>query len=191
MSKIWNKKIISIPVAFIIGVNILLFKLLDKISTILYTLNLGRVGKNVIIQYGVTLRHPQKITIGSNVKIGRDSSFTAEVPGTITIDDHVQINKSCQIDFSGDVRIGQYSTISESVMIQSHSHGYNPRSKPTGLSLEIGQNVWIGARVIIMHNVRYIGHDSIIAAGSVVTKSVPDNAIVGGNPAKILKTKKV
>ena len=50
----------------------------------------------------------------------------------------------------------------------------------------IGPNVWIGARVIILKGVT-IGEGSIVAAGSVVVKSVPENVMVGGNPARILK----
>lgn len=52
--------------------------------------------------------------------------------------------------------------------------------------VEIGNDVWIGTRVIILPGVK-IGDSSIIGAGAVVTKDVPSYTIVGGNPAKILK----
>lgn len=54
-------------------------------------------------------------------------------------------------------------------------------------SLVINDDVWIGARVIILGNVNSIGRGVIIGAGSVVTKPIPDYAIVGGNPARIIK----
>lgn len=60
--------------------------------------------------------------------------------------------------------------------------GNLPKSK-----LEIKDNVWIGARAIILGNVRTIGTGAIIGAGSVVTKPVPDYAIVAGNPARIIR----
>ncbi|ELA7570041.1 CatB-related O-acetyltransferase [Vibrio alginolyticus] len=50
----------------------------------------------------------------------------------------------------------------------------------------IGNDVWIGVNAIILSGVK-IGHGSIVAAGSVVTKDVPDYSIVGGNPAKVIK----
>lgn len=56
--------------------------------------------------------------------------------------------------------------------------------------LEIDEDVWIGARAIILPGCKKIGAHSIIGAGSVVTHDVPEYAIVGGNPAKILKMRK-
>ena len=56
--------------------------------------------------------------------------------------------------------------------------------------LEIGDDVWIGARVIVLPGCKKGGAHSIIGAGAVVTKDVPDYAIVGGNPAKIIRMRK-
>jgi maltose O-acetyltransferase len=56
--------------------------------------------------------------------------------------------------------------------------------------LEICEDVWIGARVIVLPGCKRIGAHSIIGAGSVVTHDVPDYAIVGGNPAKIIRMRK-
>lgn len=57
--------------------------------------------------------------------------------------------------------------------------------------LIICDDVWIGTRVTILGNVKTIGKGAIIAAGAVVTKPVPDYAIVGGNPAKIIKYRRI
>lgn len=62
------------------------------------------------------------------------------------------------------------------------------RTTPSGLSLEIGSDVWIGHNVKLLEGVT-IGHGAIIAAGSVVTKDVPPYAIVGGVPAKIIRNR--
>ena len=56
--------------------------------------------------------------------------------------------------------------------------------------VEICNDVWIGSRVTILGNVNRIGTGAIVGAGSVVTKPVPDYAIVAGNPARILKYRK-
>lgn len=56
--------------------------------------------------------------------------------------------------------------------------------------LEIGEDVWIGARAIVLPGCTRIGAHSIIGAGAVVTKDVPDYAIVGGNPAKVIRMRK-
>ena len=57
-----------------------------------------------------------------------------------------------------------------------------------GKPVTIGDNVWIGGRAIINPGVT-IGDNAVIASGAVVTKDVPNNVVVGGNPAKIIKTK--
>ena len=61
--------------------------------------------------------------------------------------------------------------------------------KPKDSNILIEDDVWIGARVIISKR-RHIGKGSILAAGAVVTKDVPEYAIVGGNPAKVIKMRK-
>ena len=72
-------------------------------------------------------------------------------------------------------------------MIETHSHGLEPRSKPKKKPLLIEDNVWIGAHVTILPNVNTIGENSIIGAGSIVTKDVKPFSIVAGNPAKHIK----
>lgn len=63
------------------------------------------------------------------------------------------------------------------------------RGKNQGLDIVIGDDVWIGANVIISKR-RHIGTGSILAAGAVVTHDVPDYAIVGGNPANVIRMRK-
>ena len=53
--------------------------------------------------------------------------------------------------------------------------------------MEIGENAFIGAKSVILYNCNRIGKNTVIGVGSIVTKDVPDNAIVAGNPAKIIK----
>ncbi len=58
-------------------------------------------------------------------------------------------------------------------------------------SLEIGSDVWVGQNVIITPSVQRIGNGVVLGAGTVVTKDVPDYAVVGGNPAGILKMRNI
>ena len=77
------------------------------------------------------------------------------------------------------------------VHIYTSTHPLNPREramkKQYGKPVTIGNNVWIGGRAVINPGVK-IGDNSVVASGSVVVKDVPSNVLVGGNPAKIIKT---
>ena len=61
-----------------------------------------------------------------------------------------------------------------------------PADEP-GVALHIGENTFIGLNVIVLYKCNHIGRNVIIGMGSVVTKDIPDNAIVAGNPARIVK----
>ena len=86
----------------------------------------------------------------------------------------------------------------EGVLFQGYGgHSFDNPEEPIGTGaplpgtpLEICEDVWIGARAIIVPGCKHIGAHSIIAAGAVVTKDVPEYAIVGGNPAKVIRMRK-
>lgn len=121
----------------------------------------------------------------------------------INIQRCAHISKDCIIgDNSG---IGAYSIVSKHTMIGNNvmmgeqcfiytvNHAYDRLDIPMikqGVSecepVMIGNDVWIGSRVTILPGVK-IGNGVVIGAGSVVTKDVPDYAVIGGNPAKVIK----
>lgn len=90
--------------------------------------------------------------------------------------------------------VGDYLMMGEDVMFLGGGHGYDRLDVPMGeqgskekTPLTIAGDVWIGARAIILPGCRRIGQGAIIGAGSVVTKDVPDYAIMGGNPAHVIR----
>ena len=92
------------------------------------------------------------------------------------------------------VKIGNYLMMAEDVLFLGGGHKYDRLDIPMchqnaepKTPLEIEDDVWIGARAMILPGCKHIGKGVIIGAGAVVTKDIPDYAIVGGNPAKILK----
>ncbi|KPQ44975.1 MAG: galactoside O-acetyltransferase [Candidatus Methanoperedens nitroreducens] len=98
------------------------------------------------------------------------------------------IAHGCQIDCTGNLKIGRNCVISQETLIYTHEHltKMQIRSEDSVIptSLTIGDNVWIGARAIILPSVTTIGDGSIIGAGSVVTQNLGQYEIVAGNPAR-------
>lgn len=111
----------------------------------------------------------------------------------LSIDDYSGIGSHFFVQ-NTDLTIGKYVMMGEEVMIIGGGHNTKSIDIPMGIQgdlpvseLVICDDVWIGSRVTILGKVSRIGKGCIIGAGSVVTKPVPDYAVVAGNPAKIIK----
>lgn len=184
----WNGKLRGLP-GFISIILVRLFEsIIDRIISCFVKANLNHVGVNVSILRGIMYRYPNNISIGNDVLICDKVSVTSETSaGKLVISDRVTIGRKCKIDFSGELYMNEGVLLSEGVIIETHEHGFDPLSEAVGKKLIIGNNVWIGLKAIIMHNTGSIGANAIVAAGSVVTKPIPANAIVAGIPAKIIK----
>ena len=196
--RVWNGRYSGLLGALVNIVSVMWTRLVNKTVTVLFLGNVGSHGKHIMIMRGVNCRYPGWVEIGNNVIIGKNTSLTAGrcvdyvAPnncrkGYLKIKKGVSIGNHCDIDFSGGVVIGKEAHIAHNVQITTHDHGYDYRNAPLGKPLEIGDEAFIGSRCIILYNCNYIGKKAVIGAGSVVTKDVPDYAIVAGNPAKIIK----
>lgn len=115
--------------------------------------------------------------------------FTTDCGKNTTFGEGVFINSGCRFQDQGGLTIGDGCQIGHNVVIATLNHGISPEHRgntiPGRVVLE--RNVWIGANATILPGVT-IGENSIVAAGAVVTKDVPANTIVGGVPAKTIRT---
>lgn len=108
----------------------------------------------------------------------------------------LKIGSGAYIDYTGGVFIENDVTISERAMIFTHDHNIEDSEdwQNDGInysSLIIKQYAWIGANCLILSKVKSIGRGAVVASGAVVTKDVPDYAIVAGNPAKVIKYRNI
>lgn len=128
---------------------------------------------------------------GQKINVERGARFA--MGGGIQLGSGSGIGVNCRIH--GPLEIGDNVMMGPEVVILTHTHNINRTDIPMGhqgsriAKVTIGNDVWIGMRSIIMPGIT-IGHGAVIGAGAVVTKDVPDYAIVGGVPAKILKYRK-
>ena len=191
MQKYWNGKICGIPKMLLLLAGGAWRNLTRRTFLLLHQANLATVGKRCRIGLQITFQYPGRIFLGNEISIADNVIFSSNnAEGYCRIGDNVNIDRNCRLDFSGGIQIGIGCTLSESVVIETHSHGYDPHSSPQAMPLVIEDGAWIGMRSLILPQVGRIGKGALIAAGSVVTHPVPDHAIVGGNPARTIKVKK-
>lgn len=152
----------------------------------------GSFGEGSTLECLLHIRNPENIFIGKKVQIQQGVVLRPRI-NKIIIGDYTGINP--YVTIYGKVSIGQYNMIAPHVMLAGGNHAIKSIDTPMILSSEgtnkgiiIEDDVWIGANSIITDGVK-IGKGAVIAAGSVVTKDVKPYEIVGGNPAKVIKSR--
>ena len=126
------------------------------------------------------------------VEYGVELSRQHYLDGSITIGKNVLLAKNVFVDYSGRVEIGDDVQLTNGVVIETHHHPFHSdfrqsRSVVIPTTLRICDGAVIGSRAIILSSCHYIGCHARIGAGAVVTKDVPDYAIVAGVPAIIIR----
>lgn len=113
--------------------------------------------------------------------------------GRIRIGDNVLLARGVSIDYSGDVTVEDDVWFSLGSVVLTHVHPLNEdrtkqKKKSIGMTgIVFKKRCWIGANAIILPRVSYVGEDAVVGAGAVVTRDVPDRAVVAGNPARVIR----
>ncbi|MGV7105236.1 acyltransferase [Flavobacterium sp. U410] len=154
-----------------------------------------RLGNQVV----VSALSKNGIRFGNNVSIGAFSRVIVSTSlnnlgNKIVIGDNVGIGEYAYLGGGGGLEIGDECIVGQYFSCHPENHNCDDLTVSirhqgvTRKGIRIGSNCWIGSKVTILDGVE-VGKGCVIAAGSVVTKSFPENSIIGGVPAKILKSR--
>jgi acetyltransferase-like isoleucine patch superfamily enzyme len=178
--------------------------MMNRIRWILTKRKFKYLGTGSCIKMPVYIKNPKYIKIGNkwsglwNIRIEAwDQYFDQHFTPEIIIGDNVEMNSDIHIGCINKVIIGNNVLMASRIFITDHMHGNSdssdlhlPPAKRELVSkgpVIIEDNVWIGEGVSILSGVT-IGKNSIIGANAVVTKSFPENSVIGGVPAKLIKS---
>jgi acetyltransferase-like isoleucine patch superfamily enzyme len=145
----------------------------NRVKTLFLKINGAKVGEKVTFYPGVWIAPGRNLNVGDKVDFALDVVVTTG--GGVEIGSRTLIGYRAQI-LSSNHRIPEQGT---RIIDSGHEHK----------KVTIGCDVWIGANAIILPGVE-IGEGAVVAAGSIVTKNVPPFAVVGGNPARVIRDRK-
>ena len=151
----------------------------------------ARVPLSVRLIGRISLRADGDVEFGQGVTLMGDIvplEFICYKGARISIGDHTFINYGSSISAYKQVKIGRHCLLGHHLLIvDRNEHGVDQREVvPPPAQVIIEDHVWIGSYVVVLPGV-FIGHHSVIGAGSVVTKDIPANCLAVGNPARVVR----
>lgn len=162
--------------------------------------------KNIVFGQSVTIdKHctidgfsSEKIVFGDNAKIGSFSSLSStshfsKYGKGLKMGNNCAIGQFTEFGAAGGIEIGNDVIMGSYISFHSENHNFSDSTKlireqgVTSKGIKIGSNVWVGAKVTFLDGCE-VGDNSVVAAGAVVNGTYPANSIIGGIPAKIIKS---
>lgn len=167
-------------------------RLEEVIAAKVFLRRCSSVGPYVQLQGRPCIRNNGTIKIGGHARIHSTIvavELASEHGGELEIGEHTFLNYGISISAHELVRIGNHCLLGTYVNIMDNNwHGiFDRRRAPPSKPVIVGDNVWLGNRVIVLPGVT-IGQDSVVGAASVVVKDIPARCVAVGNPARVVRT---
>lgn len=152
----------------------------------------GCVGRKVTIGHGCQIHRPWSVDLGTRLVLENGVALKLVSPeASLKLGESTFVGRGSEFDVLGSMSIGSHTLIAPYCFVTDHNHGVlsDQRIDEQPCKVEpvrIGNDVWLGTRVVVLPGVS-IGDGAVVAAGAVVTRDVPAGAIVAGVPAKIIR----
>lgn len=167
----------------------MLYRVIGFLSNIPARLKGARIGRNSFLYpgYEFLFVNLKGVQIGDDVLIGRRAWIQTHMGGQINIGSGTHIGRDVVISSAGEVSIGVGCLLSYRISLLDHDHNFKePNYTQSGITppkaINVGDRCFIGANCFILKGVT-LGSGCIVGANSVVTRSFPENTIIGGSPA--------
>jgi maltose O-acetyltransferase len=156
-----------------------------------------QVVKKILYRYNLSQEEPERQILLQQLlgKVGQISiiwpPFYCVYGKNIYLGDYVFLNALCTILDANEVRIGNHVMIGPNVQMYTSAHELQADARNQGLEVAkpivIEDNVWIGGGAILLPGIR-VSRNAVVGAGAVVTRSVPADTVVAGNPARVIRS---
>jgi acetyltransferase-like isoleucine patch superfamily enzyme len=149
------------------------------------------IGAKCLLGHGVRLDYPAGIRLGRRCELESDVWLKLVSPAAVlTVGDHSFLGRGVEIDVAERVTIGAHVLLAPGVFITDHTHNIQAGMRVdlqgcTNHPVEIGEDVWIGTRAVVLPGV-VVGAGAVIGAGAVVRRDVDPGTIVAGVPARVV-----
>ena len=173
----------------------LLIRIYNKLySCLLQLIYFKKIRNSIVLSMHVRIERSKCVRLGNEVYINSDVWLnTMAEDAMLEISDGVYIGRFVQINCMKSIHIGKNVMLADRVYIADNSHCFDKRDIPISQQgfqfrgeVMLADGCWIGCGAVIMPGVK-VGKNAVVGANAVVTKDVPDFAIVAGVPAKIIR----
>lgn len=156
-----------------------------------YKLRFGKIGKKSYVAKPLFLKNTKKILLGNKVRIFPGMRAEVHLNGSIKFEDDISVGQNLHIISGGNLTIGSGTTISSNVFISNVDHTFSKDTSCLKNELKvketkIGNCCFIGVGAVILPGT-ILGNNVIVGANATVKGVFPDNCIIAGTPAKIVK----